>query len=1345
MWDYLESIVYDEAETYAVYGSEIQRKQIHTVTFLDTLAEKPEDALDISPNGTVFAWFKPDGNGFDMFVAAEGGINAEGACQYLFAGYTNLMQISFNGSFHTDYAKTMHGMFIGCRSLKTLDLSDFRTGQVEDMGLMFNNCINLESINISGFDTSKVTNMNMMFCHCQSLWKLDVSSFDTAAVTDMSYMFSGCPALEKEDIVHFDIRNVTSMAGFTDSSLWENEVKKNISQTFLNTVTREEIPEGDPHSYALLLEKPVMNCVSLTVWGEITNGDTDYLQLYVRTLEGQWLHAGDVFFMGTDRNSETFVFAIPISFDAYFVKEPTEYSTEDVYYRYRLEDAEIISEEAFAKYKNSPATGSQPGENGLQKKAVPESELENELEKCKDDPDHNYVNRLKKPLENCTSLTLWGAITEGNAEYLEVYVYTVDEAWIHVGNLVFGDSSETTQMIEFDQPLSIVGYMVENPSNLGVAWSFDLRGAEVLEGNVPASAQTWENNLLMDDSSPAYSGQAIDESYVLGSKILRKQVRTITFQDTMSGKPNDAFDVSYNDDGSVMAWFNKYSDDQYDLIIAAEGGINARYASRRLFMGYTKLTQITFNDAFHTEQAKSMRGMFESCHFLEELDLSSFDTAAVMDMSFMFSGCESLKNVDVSSFNTASVTDMRYMFSECSELKEVNVSSFDTSKVTDMSYMFHGCKALKHVDISRFDTSKVTNFSQFSDAPLWEFGTEKKISASALKATFGVSEPNGAYNGAYVLKKPVKNCTSITLPRNYQALIRVHTLDGRWVRVGHNHSGGRTIRFAVPLSFDAYRDVPEITSATVVEGYTPYVSQETGPAAPGGNTSANAWENNLLMAGNNMQSVFGSEIRKANIRTVTFLDSLDGKQENAWDVSYHKDGSVLAWYTRREDKFYDLYVAAEGGINAKYACKNLFKDYIHLKQITFHDAFHTEQAEQMDSMFEGCRELAKLDLSTFDTSAAKSMRRMFVNCYYLEELDLSSFDTSAVIDMCSMFEGCGLMKKLNISSFDTSSVTDVSYMFKNCFANTSFAQKNLDLSQFDFQKVTDISGFTTNTEIWGETKPAANNLEVTKETLPEGDQFAWAYVLKEPIKNCASITLMHERVQHVEDVYVRTLDGRWIRVGRQDPNSFFQYKYSFAFSLSFDAYYAASKIIIADVYADGDSEEQAETEATTAPDDTHFTVSEKDNVVTITAKDLKITVKDDKEVTITLSGLDLKEEYVTNQASSEKNYLEYGWVVRMTDGKTSYEVGTYSWAFDPGKEETVKLDIIPPCFYVNNSSGFNIAYMDGLKMTHTADSITWKYKMTPGYIFDFRNATEFTVSVTDSPANIHDWHTYTRK
>ena len=48
---------------YTVFGSDYQRKQISSVTFLDTLAYMPDDAWDVSEagNGTVMAWVKPKG------------------------------------------------------------------------------------------------------------------------------------------------------------------------------------------------------------------------------------------------------------------------------------------------------------------------------------------------------------------------------------------------------------------------------------------------------------------------------------------------------------------------------------------------------------------------------------------------------------------------------------------------------------------------------------------------------------------------------------------------------------------------------------------------------------------------------------------------------------------------------------------------------------------------------------------------------------------------------------------------------------------------------------------------------------------------------------------------------------------------------------------------------------------------------------------------------------------------------------------------------------------------------------------------------------------------------------
>ena len=44
-------------------------------------------------------------------------------------------------------------MFCECKSLISLDFSNFNTQNVNDMKFMFSNCISLISLNLSNFDT----------------------------------------------------------------------------------------------------------------------------------------------------------------------------------------------------------------------------------------------------------------------------------------------------------------------------------------------------------------------------------------------------------------------------------------------------------------------------------------------------------------------------------------------------------------------------------------------------------------------------------------------------------------------------------------------------------------------------------------------------------------------------------------------------------------------------------------------------------------------------------------------------------------------------------------------------------------------------------------------------------------------------------------------------------------------------------------------------------------------------------------------------------------------------------------------------------------------------------------
>ena len=234
-----------EAEEYPVFDSEYQRWEIQSVTFLDTLKNMPNNAWDVSMygDGSVMAWVKYNGDLYDLYIGANGGINGAEACSDLFAGYSFLEEINFGNAFHTDDAKSMAWMFSGCMSLESLDLSsldtsnvedmccmfescmmltdldlsDFDTRWVQDMSFMFSECYSLRSVNLSSFNTTRVEDMCGMFINCFSLEKLDLRNFRTSNVWDMSYMFCACESLQRLNLSNFDTSNVVDMTDmFTD-------------------------------------------------------------------------------------------------------------------------------------------------------------------------------------------------------------------------------------------------------------------------------------------------------------------------------------------------------------------------------------------------------------------------------------------------------------------------------------------------------------------------------------------------------------------------------------------------------------------------------------------------------------------------------------------------------------------------------------------------------------------------------------------------------------------------------------------------------------------------------------------------------------------------------------------------------------------------------------------------------------------------------------------------------------------------------------------------------------------------------------------------------------------------
>ena len=115
-------------------------------------------------------------------------ITVDASCQNLtnltslppvFQNFTALTVINNLENINTTSITRMAGLFYGCSSLQTLDLSDWNTASVTNMMNMFKGCLSLETIYVGeGWSTEKVTTSLNMFTGCTKLPNFDASIVD---------------------------------------------------------------------------------------------------------------------------------------------------------------------------------------------------------------------------------------------------------------------------------------------------------------------------------------------------------------------------------------------------------------------------------------------------------------------------------------------------------------------------------------------------------------------------------------------------------------------------------------------------------------------------------------------------------------------------------------------------------------------------------------------------------------------------------------------------------------------------------------------------------------------------------------------------------------------------------------------------------------------------------------------------------------------------------------------------------------------------------------------------------------------------------------------------------------
>ena len=130
---------------------------------------------------------------------------------FMFEGCSSLTKVSFSGLNSPDI-KSMIYTFTNCENLQTVDFTSFQTSNVEKMDFLFSGCSNL--VNIHGFEdlnTNSLIKTAGMFLGCTSLVSLNLSSLNFNNISEHNGMFINNHSLELVDLGNVsDIYNLFS-------------------------------------------------------------------------------------------------------------------------------------------------------------------------------------------------------------------------------------------------------------------------------------------------------------------------------------------------------------------------------------------------------------------------------------------------------------------------------------------------------------------------------------------------------------------------------------------------------------------------------------------------------------------------------------------------------------------------------------------------------------------------------------------------------------------------------------------------------------------------------------------------------------------------------------------------------------------------------------------------------------------------------------------------------------------------------------------------------------------------------------------------------------------------------
>lgn len=221
----------------------------------------------------------------------------------------------------------------------------------------------------------------------------------------------------------------------------------------------------------------------------------------------------------------------------------------------------------------------------------------------------------------------------------------------------------------------------------------------------------------------------------------------------------------------------------------------------------------------------------------------------------------------------------------------------------------------------------------------------------------------------------------------------------------------------------------------------------------------------VLAPNNTWYTQGGTTVKQSSITEVHIMDTYTptGTVVSSWDASAAKDGSIMAYV---EGTKLTLCGNGSGKIALNPDSSKVFSGdstdtrFTNLKIINGGDILDVSNVTDMTKMFNYCKALKSIDVSSWRTANVLTMHTVFQQCNVIDGLDVSNWFTGKVAEMIGMFNQCNALSSLDVSNWDTSKCTNMRLMFQSCISLPA-----LNLTKWDVGNVTNMgSMFLTSEE-----------------------------------------------------------------------------------------------------------------------------------------------------------------------------------------------------------------------------------------------------------------------------------------